>query len=376
MNLPDTLADWPWPRQFNPYTEEATIESNIWFKSLGIYSPESQKVWNKCHYGLLCGLAYPDVSKGGVTFRGHRAFDCVDLPTSSSLDDVRAGIDLMQALFTLDEFTDVAPAPMVREIATVVMDALCNPDTPRPAGEIILGEMMSQFAACVFHTATPEANKHFLTSMEVLMNSFVAEAEDRDNHTIRSIESYFELRRGTIGMGPSYFIGELHLSIPDEALYHPVVRELEYLAADMIALDNDIASYNREQGTGNDQHNIITVVIHHLGLNLDSAVEWAADYHKDAQRRFSDTMKLVPSFGPAVDRDLDTYIQRIAMWVRGNYCWLFEGGRYFGSRGAEYQKTRRVPLLPKRKRNSGEPTVTVEVASIDELGWAAVGLDG
>ncbi|TBU58644.1 isoprenoid synthase domain-containing protein [Dichomitus squalens] len=264
MNLPDTLADWPWPRQFNPYTEEATIESNIWFKSLGIYSPESQKPI--------------------------RTSPKVESPFADT-EDVRAGIDLMQALFTLDEFTDVAPAPMVREIATVVMDALRNPDTPRPAGEIILGEMMSQFAACVFHTATPEANKHFLTSMEVLMNSFVAEAEDRDNHTIHSIESYFELRRGTIGMGPSYFIGELHLSIPDEALYHPVVRELEYLAADMIALDNDIASYNREQGTGNDQHNIITVVIHHLGLNLDSAVEWAADYHKDAQRRFSDTMK-------------------------------------------------------------------------------------
>ena len=50
----------------------------------------------------------------------------------------------MQALFTLDGFTDVEPAPVVREIASIVMDALRNPDKPRPAGEVILGEMMRQ----------------------------------------------------------------------------------------------------------------------------------------------------------------------------------------------------------------------------------------
>ena len=32
--------------------------------------------------------------------------------------------------------------------------------------------------------------------------------------------------------------GELHLSIPDEAFYHPVIKELEYLIADLIILDN------------------------------------------------------------------------------------------------------------------------------------------
>ena len=168
---------------------------------------------------------------------------------------------MMQALFTLDGFTDVEPAPVVREIAFIVMDAFRNPDKPRPAGEVILGEMMRQcvhthhksvvrstadltvsfFGRCwtrVNYTATPQARKHFLATMEGLLNAFVAQAEDRGNNTIRSVESYFELRRETIGMGPSYFIGELHLSIPDEAYYHPVVRELECLAADMIAMDN------------------------------------------------------------------------------------------------------------------------------------------
>ena len=117
---------------------------------------------------------------------------------------------MMQALFTLDGFTDVEPAPVVREIASIVMDALRNPDKPRPAGEVILGEMMRQcvhthhksvvlstadltvsfFGRCwtrVSYTATPQARKHFLATMEGLLNAFVAQAEDRGNNTIRSV---------------------------------------------------------------------------------------------------------------------------------------------------------------------------------------------
>ena len=96
---------------------------------------------------------------------------------------------MMQALFTLDGFTDVEPAPVVREIAFIVMDAFRNPDKPRPAGEVILGEMMRQcvhthhksvvrstadltvsfFGRCwtrVSYTATPQAREHFLATME------------------------------------------------------------------------------------------------------------------------------------------------------------------------------------------------------------------
>ena len=81
MNIPDTLADWPWPRQFNPHTEEATSESNIWFKSLGIYSPRSQQAWERGRYGLLGGLAWPDVSKG-EPLRQHESCGCTGSPTS------------------------------------------------------------------------------------------------------------------------------------------------------------------------------------------------------------------------------------------------------------------------------------------------------
>ena len=85
-----------------------------------------------------------------------------------------------------------------------------------------------------------------------------------------------------------------------------------------------------------------------FGYTLDEALKWTADYHEEVEARFLDGMKRVPSFGPDVDPQLQQFIQAIAMWPRTNDCWNFESGRYFGTRGTEYQRTRCVPLLPKR----------------------------
>ena len=50
----------------------------------------------------------------------------------------------MNLFFVVDEYTDVEPAHVVREMVDVVIDALNNPDKPRPDGEILLGEVARQ----------------------------------------------------------------------------------------------------------------------------------------------------------------------------------------------------------------------------------------
>ena len=130
-------------------------------------------------------------------------------------------------------------------------------------------------------------------------------------------------------------------------------------------IPQDLASYNKEQATGDDQHNILTIVMNQFGFTLDEALKWTADYHEEVEARFLDGMKRLPSFGPDVDPQLQQFIQAIAMWPRTNDCWNFESGRYFGSKGLEIQKTRIVPIMPKvvdnhrslRRENVGVPLV-------------------
>ena len=111
--------------------------------------------------------------------------------------------------------------------------------------------------------------------------------------------------------------------------------------------EQDLASYNREQAYGNDRHNILTVVMHQHGYDLDEAVKWAFEYHRERKAHFIDKMNRVPSFGSKVDEQIKVYLSGVALMPRSNYCWNFESGRYFGDKGLEIQKTRRVPLLPK-----------------------------
>ena len=75
-----------------------------------------------------------------------------------------------------------------------------------------------------------------------------------------------------------------------------------------------------------------------------------------------------PHGGGQVDAQITMYINHLANWPRANYCWNYESGRYFGSKGSEYQRTRLVPLLPKRPRNPELRATNVEVPLVDDIG--------
>ena len=70
LYIPDTMSDWPWPRKINPFYEEVTAESNAWFKSFKPFTPESQYAYDKCDFGRLASLAYPDASRGKLVLTG------------------------------------------------------------------------------------------------------------------------------------------------------------------------------------------------------------------------------------------------------------------------------------------------------------------
>ncbi|KAH7887274.1 isoprenoid synthase domain-containing protein [Phlebopus sp. FC_14] len=312
LYLPETMANWPWPRAINPHYEQVSAESNAWFHGFKAFTQRSQHAFDKCDF-----------------------------------EHLRTGCDLMNLFFVVDEYTDVEDAPVVREMVDVVIDALNNPHKPRPEGEILLGQVAKEFWELAIKTASPSSQKHFVEAFTDYLESVVIQAADRDNNTIRTIDSYLATRRQNIGARPSYVPGELHLNIPDEAFYHPVMKELEYLIADLIILDNDIASYNKEQANGDDRHNILTIAMHQFNTNLEGAMAWVVDYHDEVETKFLDALKRVPSFGPRVDKEVQEYITHLAGWPRCNDCWNFESGRYFGDKGRMIQKTRYVPLLPK-----------------------------
>ena len=126
-------------------------------------------------------------------------------------------------------------------------------------------------------------------------------------------------------------------------------------------------SYNKEQATGTDGFNILTVAMRELNTDFDGAMAWVVQRHKDLERRFLEGLTNLPSFGRTVDEGLQVYLTRIAKWLRGMDSWSFESARYFGSRGPQYRAMRLVPMLSKRPGSGG----VVEVPLIDKLAVGA-----
>lgn len=314
----------------------------------------------------------------------------------------------MHLLFVFEEHSDVADATVVRRQADSIMDALHNPTLPRPYGEWVGGEIAKQCVsklriityqfkyfcrfwknAMVFSSSTFQ--RRFVNASQEYTDSVVQQALDRDHYIIRNIDQYFEIRRGTVGVMPVLAVCLIHFDIPDEAMSHPGIVALESACVDMILICNDLLSYNVEwvlmhhwfwstkylyrQARGDDEHNLITVVMRERKCSLASAVEWIVNLHDNIVNTFLSTIKTIPSFGdPIVDEKISIYIDGLGTWVRANEAWSFEVGlrsirwktdadvrdhqsaRYFGRKGLKIKESRIIDLLP--KHNTGPPLRT------------------
>ena len=95
-------------------------------------------------------------------------------------------------------------------------------------------------------SATKTAQRRFIHTFYLYTEAVVQQALERDNSQLRTVENYFEIRRNTIGARPSMVIHEVHFDIPDDVKQHPSIVALELACVDMIAIGNDLFSYNIE----------------------------------------------------------------------------------------------------------------------------------
>ncbi|SJK98686.1 uncharacterized protein ARMOST_01955 [Armillaria ostoyae] len=343
FRLPETVANWPWPRKINPYYEEAKAESEAWFRSFEAFTPEAQRAFDRCDFSdssFSLAATWTDLSVPGLL--ASLAY------TTATKEQLRTACDLMNLFFVFDEYTDNETPDVVRQYADIVKDALRDPFKPRPSNEVVLGVVAQQFWALGIKTSSITSQKRVVETFGRYMDSVVAQAEDRHQCYTRNVEDYFKIRRLTIGTDPSYAMLELGYDLPDEVFYHPTVIELGRLACDLIIIDNDLASYNKEQASEEFPHNILVCVMNERKCDLDSALLWVEDLHRSISTRFLRLWEEIPTWGPGIDDIASLYLDGIANWVRANDCWNFESGRYFGSNGKSIQQHRMVTLMPKQ----------------------------
>ncbi len=86
--------------------------------------------------------------------------------------------------------------------------------------------------------ASASTAKRFLEAFAQYTDCVAQQAEDRDVGRIRPIEEYLAMRRGTVGVRPSFDFFMLSEDLPDEAVKHPQIEKLVLGAIDMSILSN------------------------------------------------------------------------------------------------------------------------------------------
>ncbi|KAH6645714.1 terpenoid synthase [Truncatella angustata] len=314
--LPDLEAGWLWPRRLNIHTAEIKQECLKWVASFGAFTPQAQQTFDKCNFNLLAGLMYPRLTR----------------------EQLRCACDVMNLFFIFDEHSDRSePADVWNQV-----------------DQWVGGEIARQFWIRATTISTNSFQRRFLASWEHYLKGTAQQAEDRSRSHICTVSSYLEVRRQTIGVMPSLAFFQMGMDLTDEVLTHRTIRALEMLAVDLTIIANDVLSYDKKQASGDDEHNLITIVMKEFHCNLQQAIDWAAKAHAELVQQFNQTVLVVPRWGGPVDLDVQIYVDGIAQWVGANVQWSFESERYFGKRGLEIKKTRILQLLTPKVKAEAE----------------------
>ncbi|KAK7443530.1 hypothetical protein VKT23_015703 [Stygiomarasmius scandens] len=326
--LPDLHEKWPFPRIMSFWHREVSPVSADWIESFGLFSEAHKRRFRKINCGLLASLAYPYHTK----------------------EELRPAADLMNVLFAVDDISDELTADEVKNLSDICLDALRNPDKPRPQGEHPVGQLHKDFMSQLKKNSSQTTLRRFIPSYERYLEAVLYEAADRESHIIRgSIDDYLALRRYTGAIKPSFDLILLPVEIPDEVLLDPRIVNLEMIAIDMVAVANDVVSFNVEQARG-DIHNAVIVVMHQKGLSVQEAMDDVNEWYNQRGKDFLDAMLDLPECpSNAVREKLKWYVHGLGNWVTANYEWSFGSKRFFSSLNDTIKETGMMTLLPKEQ---------------------------
>ncbi|KAG1813964.1 uncharacterized protein BJ212DRAFT_386147 [Suillus subaureus] len=131
--------------------------------------------------------------------------------------------------------------------------------------------------ATILGSCDPIRKPVFSTSLETFiayLHGLAVEVLDREQGHRRSIDDYLKLRQYTTGLKPCLFIYEMRMDLRDEVFYHPVIVDLaECITVGLCSDRQYIISYNKEQAAGNEDRNMISIIMLELGLDV-TAVQW------------------------------------------------------------------------------------------------------
>jgi 5-epi-alpha-selinene synthase len=171
--------------------------------------------------------------------------------------------------------------------------------------------------------------RRFVRSVKEHFESTLRESINRAEGIVPNLATYNRMRPITGGMDVDTDFIEISTGIylPPEVHGHHVVSSLTRLSNLSVCWTNDFFSLQKELARG-DVHNIVVVVQHEAGLPLEDATKAAIEMNEENVHAFLEMEKDLPSFGPAIDENLEHFVSVLRARMSGNLAWSIGSARY------------------------------------------------
>jgi Terpene synthase family 2, C-terminal metal binding len=276
---------------------------------------------------------------------GLKEYESWDLPQAAArtyphatAEDLYMLMNWFSLAFLFDDQFDAAEPDRATRVGEVARELITIPFRPPGTPPDVPGPITlawTEVWAWLSDGMSPTWRDRFASSWARFLAAHVHEVRLSAEGERLGLADYLALRRVTVGIHHSIDAAERtrRFEVPAQVQAHPLMRRMRNAAADAIAAMNDIHSLEREERRG-DPHNLVTVLRREHGLSrgaaIDEAARMAAERLDVYQRlesrlpRLCDELGLLPDGRTAVEMGAEG----IRNWIRGNYDWALNTGRY------------------------------------------------
>ncbi|KAF2674995.1 terpenoid synthase [Microthyrium microscopicum] len=187
---------------------------------------------------------------------------------------------------------------------------------------------------------SPSIAKRYAASIEASLNSVLETIIENVDGRLSTFEERVERAHTSAYSMPMCIMIQsvLGIELPEEVYSNPVFLKLERLARDVLIVQNDVLSYQKEQLDG--ANNNVISLLRAQGRSAQEAMDQCGTYLDQVYHDWYETRAKLPSFGKEVDDKVQDYIENVLLVsVRTNPHCTFRSKRYFGENGEQVRKT-------------------------------------
>lgn len=296
--IPDIYC--PFPSLINPNVEQAKKHTLEWAKDFRLIRRETSH-----HHFLITSAAQ---------------FGCAVHPTAA-LEELFFCCDWYGLITLFDDHFDDSERgkrpEFLQPIHEHLLNVLHNPPKAIPQGSA--AEAFADMRQRATRLTSPTWQRYFVQHHAEFFAGQLQDAENRAAQRIPDIQACIDNRLKTYGTLIVYDLLQLasHFEIPTEIYESPPFQAVLQAAGHIMGWTNDVFSVERELKFG-EVNNLVGVLLHTQGGSLQEAVNHACALIEAETRHMQKLIQNLPRYPAGVDRNIQTFLDDVGIWIRGH----------------------------------------------------------